>query len=226
VTWRGLSSLQRRESSRRFRKSRHSLRHIARAAYLIAIVTTLAASACNRRTLFSVCEVLAEPERFANSAVAVIGQMERSVSLIDHYEFLSQDQCEHPLVTHGHRWVDKIQVWTNSTEGMPEPPADRPRLEPAPVAAKLSIVRKTTNLRSHDEPTFRADGKSTVYNGTKSVKNEWAVVYGRVMKNASLDENCGVGGCGGDNVPLTIVVKPYNVFVVGEDGAVPPKRAD
>jgi hypothetical protein len=105
---------------------------------------------------------------------------------------------------------------------MPDPPASRLRLEPSLVAAKVSMVRKTTSLRSHDEPTFRREGNSTVFNGTRSVKNEWAVAYGRVVKNPRLDENCGIGGCGGDDVPLTIVVKPYNVYLAGDDGVLRP----
>jgi hypothetical protein len=191
----------------------------------LAAFTAFAADSFGQ-PLLTVCEVLAHVERYADKSVAVVGQIDRSVSVIDHSEFLSQDQCEHPLVRHGHRWVDKIGVWTNSTEGMPDPPANRLRFEPLLVAAKLSMVRKTTSLRSHNEPTFRLEGKAIVYNGTRSVKNQWAVVYGRIAKNANLEENCGVDGCGGDDVPLTIVAKPYNVYFVGDDGAIAPKRAD
>ncbi len=132
--------------------------------------------------------------------------------MIDHYEFTCRRINVSILwLRLRHRWVDKIQVWTKFDRGNAgATPADRPRLEPyaALMAAKLSVdCCKTTNLRSHDEPTFRREGKSTVYNETRSVKNEWAVVYGRVVKNADLDKNCHVEGCGGDNVPLTIVVK-------------------
>jgi hypothetical protein len=49
-----------------------------------------------RVKVLTVCEVLAAVNRFADTAVAVVGRMERSVSLVDHYEFLSQDGCKHP----------------------------------------------------------------------------------------------------------------------------------
>ena len=90
--------------------------------------------------VLTVCEVLSDVSRYANTAVAIVGRMERSVSLIDHYEFLSQDRCEHPLVTHGHIWPDNIQIWVNWEEGMPKPPSDSPRLRGRVVVAKLSVV--------------------------------------------------------------------------------------
>src|SRR5437899_1346635 len=74
--------------------------------------------------VLSVCEVLGNVNRYADTAVAVVGRMERSVGLIDHYEFLSQDRCENPVITHGHTWSNKIQIWTASEEGMPKPPSD------------------------------------------------------------------------------------------------------
>jgi len=45
--------------------------------------------------IVTVCEVLGDVSRYAGAAVAVVGRMERSVDLIDHYEFLSQGRCEH-----------------------------------------------------------------------------------------------------------------------------------
>ena len=141
------------------------------------------------------------------TAVAVVGRMERSVSLIDHYEFLSQDTCEHPVVTHGHVWSDKIQIWVNWEEGMPKPPSERPKLQGPVVAAKLSVVRKTTKLGSHEEPRFKEDGHAN----TTTVPNEWAVVYGRIVGSPRLDENCGSGGCGGDDVPLILIAQPSEV---------------
>lgn len=64
--------------------------------------------------VLTVCEVLGDVTHHADTAVAVVGRMERSVSRIDHYEFLAQDRCEHPVVTHGHVWSDKVQIWFRS----------------------------------------------------------------------------------------------------------------
>jgi hypothetical protein len=168
--------------------------------------------------VFTVCEVLGDVAQYADTAVTVVGRMERSVSLTDHYEFLSQDRCEHPVITHGHVWSDKIQIWAAWEAGMPKPPSDRPKLERSVLAAKLLIIRKTTKLGFHREPQFKADGHSIVYTHTAAVPNEWTAVYGRIVRDPDLNEDCGAGGCGGDNVPLVIIAEPYNVYRLGEDG--------
>jgi hypothetical protein len=49
------------------------------------------------------------------------------------------------------------------------------------------------------------------------VPNEWAVVYGRIVRVANLNEDCGAEGCGGDNVPLLIIAEPYNIHGFRDD---------
>jgi len=49
--------------------------------------------------VLTVCEVLGNLSRFADTVIAVVGRLERSVSLADHYGFRSQDRCEHPVIT-------------------------------------------------------------------------------------------------------------------------------
>ena len=171
----------------------------------------------------TVCEVLGNVTHYADTAVAVVGRMERSASLTDHYEFLSQDRCEHPVITHGHTWSDKIQVWAAWEAGMPKPPSDRPKLERSVVASKLSILRKTTKLGSHQALQFKADGHSIVYSHSAKVPHEWAVVYGRIVRAANLSEDCGAEGCGGDNVPLIIIAEPYNIRGLRDDATPLPK---
>ncbi len=166
----------------------------------------------------TVCEVLADVDRHAGSAVVVVGRMEHSVSLTDQYQFLSEDQCEHPVITHGHVWSNKIQVWAGWGTGMPRPPRAKLQLEQSVLAAKLLAVRQTTKLGTHYEPYFKNDRNSIVYGGLTSRPNEWAVVYGRITRMPRLNENCGVGGCGGDNVPLMLIAEPYNVHRIAEDG--------
>ena len=173
--------------------------------------------------VLTVCEVLGNVTRYADTAVAIVGRMERSVSLTDHYDFLSQDRCEHPVITHGHVWPNKIQIWVAWEAGMPKPPSDRPKLERSVVAPKLSMVRKTTEVGSHQEPQFKANGHSIVYTNTAEVPNEWAIVYGRIVRVPNLNEDCGAEGCGGDNVPLVIIAEPYNVHRLGEDATLLPE---
>jgi hypothetical protein len=170
-------------------------------------------------TVLSVCEVVGGVNLYADAVVAVVGRMERSTSLVDHSEFLSQDRCEHPIVTHGHKFPNKIQIWTDWEQGMPMPPEDQPKLERQVLAAKLSVVRRATALGSHQEPQFSADGHPT----TASVPNQWAVVYGRIVRTPRLDEDCGAGGCGGDDVPLIIIAKSHQIHTLRSDGTLFPE---
>jgi len=156
--------------------------------------------------------------------LSVVGRMESSVGLIDHYEFLSEDQCGQPLITHGHLWSNKIQIWPGWDPGMPKPPRAKLQLEPPALAAKLLIVRGTRKLGFHDEPFFKKDGNSLVYAGTTPKPNEWAAVYGRIMKNPDLNKDCDVEDCGGHSVPLMVIAEPYNVHKLAEDGRVLPER--
>ena len=174
--------------------------------------------------VLTVCEVLGNVPLYADTAVAVVGRLERTVSLTDHSEFLSQDRCEHPVITHGHTWSDKIQIWAAWEEGVPKPPSDRPKLERSVIATKLSILRKTTKVGSHQAPQFKADGRSIVYSHTAEVPNEWAVVYGRIVRVANLNGDCGTDGCGGDYVPLIIIAEPYNIRGLRDDAT--PLPAD
>jgi hypothetical protein len=173
----------------------------------------------DRPALVTVCEVLGNVGRYADTDVAIVGRMERSVSVVDHSAFLSQDHCEHLLITHGHIFPNRIQILTNWEEGMPKPPEDDPRLGRTRIAAKLSEVRKTTKLGSHEEPRFDADGKIH----TAVVANEWALIYGRLVKTPRLDEDCGVGGCGGDDVPLVIIAKKQEIHKLA-DGHSPSRK--
>jgi hypothetical protein len=73
----------------------------------------------------------------------------------------------------------------------------------------------TTYLGFHLEPQFKADGH--VYAQSAAVPNQWAIVYGRVVRALNLNDDCGGRGCGGDNVPLVIIAEPYNVHRLAED---------
>jgi hypothetical protein len=197
--------------------------------WMIAVMMTTGITVGQQRSngqvkVLTVCEVLGDVTHYADTAVAVVGRMEPSVSLIDHYEFLSQDGCEHPVITHGHVWSGKIQIWAGWEAGMPKPPSDRPKLERSVVAPKLLIVRKTTKVGVHQEPQFKADRHSIAYSHSAEVPNEWAIVYGRIMRVPNLNEDCGAGGCGGDNVPLVIIAEPYNVHGLGEDATPLPQN--
>jgi hypothetical protein len=58
----------------------------------------------------------------------------------------------------------------------------------AAIAVTLSLVRKGTNLGSHEEPRFNADIHSVTYSHTTVVPNDWAIAYGRIVKAHGGDE--------------------------------------
>ena len=169
--------------------------------------------------VLTVCEVLGDASPHTEAVVAVVGRMERSVSLADHYEFISQDRCERPVTTHGHVWSNKIQIMTDWEAGMPKAPSEKPVLERSAIAAKLSTIRKTTKLGFHQEPQFKVDGgtRTITSSHSASVPNQWAVVYGRIVPVPDLNEDCGAGGCGGFDVPLIVIAESYNVHALGAD---------
>ena len=170
----------------------------------------------SRVKVLTVCEVLADVSRYADTVIAVVGQLERSVSLIDHYEYLSEEGCERPVITHGHASSNRIQIWTDWEDRMPKPPSDSPRLDPVVVAGKLSLMRRTTRLGAHQEPRFTTEGQVIRYSHTVTVPNEWAVAYGRIMRSPDLDEDCGRKGCGGDDVPLVIIANEHDVHKLAD----------
>jgi hypothetical protein len=189
------------------------------AALLLTVLAGVAAGqqvSGSRVKVLTVCEVLADVSRYEDTVIAVVGQLARSVSLKDHNEYLSQERCQRPVVTHGHAWSDRIQIWTHWEEGMPAPPSDSPRLDPAVVGGKLSLVRKTTRLGIHQEPRFTIEGQVIKYSHTATVPNEWAVAYGRVVRSPRLDEDCGRKGCGGDDVSLLIIANEQDVHTLAD----------
>ncbi len=189
------------------------IRTVVLKAALMATGIALAQPPAATVKVATVCEVLGNVDQYADTAVAIIGRMERSASLIDHYDFLSQDRCAHSVVTHGHTWSNQIEIETDWEEGMPKPPSDAPTLERTVIAGKLSAVRKTTPLGSHTEPGY-GHGKLT----RAVAPNKWAVVYGRIVRSPRLSEDCRIRGCGGDDAPLILIATPESVHTLKADG--------
>ena len=171
--------------------------------------------------VLTVCEVLGDLTKYVDTAVIVVGRIERRASLIDQHTFLSQDRCEHPVITNGHVWLEMIEVLTPSPREKGETPSERPKLEQSIIAGKLSMVQKTTKLGVHMEPQFKADERShtILYTHTAEVPNSWGAIYGRIEGVAKLNKDCGPEGCGGDDQPALILAQPYNIHRLSEDGA-------
>ena len=159
----------------------------------------------HKTKILTVCEALVDVNRYADMAVIVVGRLERSVSLVDHYEFLSQDSCGPVVAARGHPWARKIQLVTSWEKGMPKPPRDTMELDYSAVGTKLAEVRRTTELGTHEEPFFKTEGHSIVYSHTALVPNEWAAVYGRLVQVR-------------DDAQLVILAKPEEVHRLRPDG--------
>jgi hypothetical protein len=188
-------------------------------ALLLCIV--IAQSEAGGPKVVTVCEVLGNPNQYRDSVVAVVGRLDRSVSLIDSYEILTQDQCGKPIVTKGFVWPNEILIWSDSEDGSPKPPNEEPKLDQELVAKQLMVVRQTTKLGFHREPRMRVKDGSTTYS-KDDVPNEWVIVYGRVVGSPNLgkepcdDDEIGCEGFMG--APMAIIVERKNIQVLNEDG--------
>jgi hypothetical protein len=169
----------------------------------------------------TVCEVLGNPNHYRDSVVAVVGRLDRSISLIDHYGHLAEDRCEKPVVTKGYVWPHTILIWSGGEDGLPKPPSDKPELDQILVAKQLSAVRQHTQLGVHKEPQFKQKEGSITFSHFADVPNQWAIVYGRVIGSPNLSrEPCNndeIGCRGFMGAPMAIIVEPQNIQVLNED---------
>ena len=85
----------------------------------------------------TVCEVLADLKEYGNSNIAVVGRLDLVGGIIDHYQYVSQDQCDQPLTTQGFVWPSKILIWPYRQKGLPNPPTDQPVLNHQLLAENL-----------------------------------------------------------------------------------------
>jgi hypothetical protein len=172
-----------------------------------------------RLKIRTVCEVLGNAHHYANRVVAVVGRLEQSVSLIDHYEFLGQDGCKHPVNTKGHVWPTKVLLayWE---EGMPKPPSDTPEFDRDAVIIGLALVRKATTLGVHKVPQFTTQGNSLVFSRFADSPNDWAIAYGRIISSSKIGKKrCGDDCNGFLGAPVAIILGPEGVHSVNADGS-------
>jgi hypothetical protein len=151
----------------------------------------------------TVCETLLNETAYKGRAVAVVGRLERSVSLIDSTEYLAQDAC-------GAGTASRILIWADldPADG-PEPPKEQPNLDSRVLASKLAKIRKTTALGTHVEPRYKKVENRITFSHFADVPNEWAVVYGKLVKIPEEGE---------DGVRLSLVVVRQNVQILDANG--------
>ena len=196
--------------------------HIAFIVGALLPCVAMAQTEVGRPKVVTVCEVLGNPNQYRDSVVAVVGRLYRSVSLIDSYEMLTQDQCGKPIATKGFVWPNEILILSDSEDGMPKAPTDEPNMDHELVAKQLAVVRETTKLGVHKVPTFKQKDGSITYSSEGEAPNQWVIVYGRVVgspnlgKEACDDDEIGCEGFMG--APMAIIVEPKNIHVLNEDG--------
>lgn len=172
----------------------------------------------NQATVVSVCEVLANLNDYGNSVIAIVGRLDVTGVIYDRRHYVSQDQCENPIVADDFVWPNRILIATTHEKGLPNPPTDTPDLSLPLLVDKLASMRGKTILGVRNE--FRVNKSGELVNFI--ARNSWVVAYGHTYSPSHLTtaESCKEVGCNGfaGRVPLIIMVDPKNVHLLNEDG--------
>ena len=156
------------------------------------------------------CDILGDAAKYNGQTVALLGRVDCSPNLTDTSCFLAEDQCSHPLVTHGHKWPTKIWVQCiYGDEYSPQLSKEKLVLDESAIAEKLVLIRRSTKLGFHKEMVFDAKDNTPKW---ANLGDEWGVAYGLVVFRPKLKpgDNCSGGneGCGGWNeTPVMLVVR-------------------
>jgi hypothetical protein len=186
------------------------MRGVLSSIICIFMVTSLAAQAANGTDkLVTVCDILGDAAKYNGKTVALLGRADCSRNLTDTSCFLVEDQCLHPLVTHGHRWPAKIWVQgVSSDEAPPQLSKEKLVIDESAMIEKLALLRRSTMLGFHQQMVFSLEDKTPQW---AILKDEWGVAYGMVVFRPKLKpgDNCsGDEGCGGWNeTPVMLLVR-------------------
>jgi hypothetical protein len=99
---------------------------------------------------------------------------------------------------------------------------DQPEMDHALLVENFSAVRNSTKLGFHKQAQFKNEGGGITFLKCSDVRDEWVVVYGRILYSRNLTRE----PCGGDEIgcgkflgaPLAIIVAPKNVHIINKDG--------
>jgi|ERR1041385_4416255 hypothetical protein len=174
-------------------------------------------------TLVTVCEVLKDPQHFNGKDLAVLGRF----GYTDEGLWLSEDDCGFKLSTGSYDWPNL--VWLHCCyEPAPDPPSGSLVLDKDVLAEKIAQVRKTTKLkvqRRWVNSGIVKDGKTESTSGWRDVKDDWAVVFGRLEARSELKAPSGTGpnrywGNGFGHLaasPVQLVIRQKNIKVMPDD---------
>ena len=173
----------------------------------------------------TVCEILANPQQFNGRAVAALGRFDYT----DEGEWLSEDDCGAKLVTGGYTWPNII--WLDCCyETAPDHLQGALVVDDSALNEKLQEVRKTTQLKYQKRIVFFVKPQKTgAISEWRDVKDQWAVVYGRLETRQDLQPPTGSGpyrdwGNGFGHLgaaPVQLVIKQKNILRFADDS--PPK---
>jgi len=164
--------------------------------WVIAIIVVgsmgwTATNACSSESAH-VCEVLAEVNRYADSAVLWSADG-ASVSLLT-VSVLVEDKCEHRDHAMEHVWSNKIRFGLFGERNA------KPRVQSSTRTINCGCevrCRSTDHEIGHSRRSLLQErtGTRLCTRGQKLMTYEWAVVYGRIARMPRLSEDCGAEGC-------------------------------
>jgi hypothetical protein len=130
--------------------------------------------------LVTVCEVLADLNRFTGKSVGIIGRVDCTNEIVDPHCCLVEDRCQRPFVTNGVMWPNKIWLeWDHDSSGH-SPKA--PDIDQVELKNKLAVVAKSTALGFHKVMTFKMVNGVKVPSGWRDVPDHWGFAYGKIIK--------------------------------------------
>ena len=167
-------------------------------------------------TLYSVCDILANPTFYAGRGIAVLGRLETTMEGV----WLSEDNCGTRVETEGYVWPNIL--WLGGEGTAPDPPLGLLVLDRDTLSIKLAAVRRSTALKMQESLTYNSSDKKW---GVRNVQQSWGVIYGRVevqrklrpQKGDALPREWGNGFGHLNAAPIQIVRKVDNSVYFRDD---------
>lgn len=122
----------------------------------------------------TVCEVLTNPWLFNGKNLVLIGRSSYSI----HGRSLSEDDCNPPVITAGHKWPNSIYLEC-CYKPAPNLPSGTLMLDRVRLAEKVKRLRQTTPLKV--EKAFCLNPPRLC-----DARQQWGVAYGRLSTSGDL----------------------------------------
>lgn len=128
----------------------------------------------------TVCEVLANLKKFSGKPVAIVGRLDCTYNVIDTHCYLVEGRCNHPFLSHGEAWPNKIWLeWEHLDSDTPRTSA---AVDEVALREKLAVVRRSTSLGSHRVMQMKLIDGVIKPIGWANEPDTWGVGYGHIIK--------------------------------------------